>query len=248
MQSSALIIASERNAPNVRAMMVRGFVLALAAMMIPVAGSVRAEGEGKGPPPRPDDRGKGPRNGMFGRPPGGMDQSGWDQLSEEEKKTLRTAIEKVWETPDVSAAREKIMKAMGEMRTTLRTALEKTDPAAARVLEKVKTPFPWPTHRGAPPMPRPEDPNFARQATMRLGFEMMSIGKPEQREALRHLHERLMQLPAVKEAVAKLEAAPAGERIEAFKALREVYQKEREREITEFRSRHRDEQTPEEKK
>lgn len=212
-----------------------------------VAGTVRAE-EAGGPPPRPEDHGKGPRTGMFGRPPGGMDQSGWDQLSEEEKKTLRAAIEKVWETPDVAAAREKIMKVMGEMRTTLRTALEKTDPAAAKVLEKVKTPFPWPTHRGAPPMPRPEDPNFARQATMRLGFEMMSIGKPEQREALRHLHERLMQLPTVKEAVAKLEAAPVGERIEAFKAVRDVYQKEREREIADFRSRHRDEAPPAEKK
>lgn len=97
-------------------------------------------------------------------------------------------------------------------------------------------------------MPRPEDPNFARQATMRLGFEMMSIGKPEQREALRHLHERLMQLPTVKEAVAKLEAAPVGERIEAFKAVRDVYQKEREREIADFRSRHRDEAPPAEKK
>lgn len=173
-----------------------------------------------------------------------MDPSGWDQLTDEEKKTLRDAIEKVWDKPEVAASREKIMKAMGEMRTTLRTALEQTDPQAAKVLEKVKTPFPWPTHRGAPPMPRPEDPNFARQATMRLGFEMMSAGKPEQREALRHLHERLMQLPSVKAAVEKLEAAPVGERIEAFKAVRDAYQKEREREFAEFRARHRDAPSP----
>ena len=204
------------------------------------------------PPPKPpgDEHGKpprgpgGPRFGMGG----GMRESGWDQLNEDEKKKLREAIDKVWDTAEVAASRDKIMKATEEMRTTLRTALEKSDPDAAKIMAKVKTPFPWPSHRGPPPMPNPEDPNFPRMATMRLGFEMLSIAKPEQREAMRHLHERLVELPSVKDAAAKLEAAPISGRMEAFKMLRETYQKEREREIAEYRARRRDSAPEEDKK
>jgi hypothetical protein len=49
------------------------------------------------------------------------------------------------------------------------------------------------------------------------------------------LHERVLLLEPVKAAMAKLEAAPVGERMEALKTLREVYKKEVEREISEFR-------------
>lgn len=213
-------------------------VAALSAQEPPLP---KPPGDEHGKPPRGPG---GPRFGMGG----GMRESGWDQLNEDEKKKLREAIDKVWDTAEVTASRDKIMKATEEMRTTLRTALEKSDPDAAKIMAKVKTPFPWPSHRGPPPMPNPEDPNFPRMATMRLGFEMLSIAKPEQREAMRHLHERLVELPSVKDAAAKLEAAPISGRMEAFKMLRETYQKEREREIAEYRARRRDSAPEEDKK
>jgi len=55
-------------------------------------------------------------------------------------------------------------------------------------------------------------------------------------------------LPSVKDAAAKLEAAPISGRMEAFKMLRETYQKEREREIAEYRARRRDSAPEEDKK
>jgi len=252
MSSSALPVAKFTIASTVPAIMVRGLSMMFGVVLTLGAAALSAQ---EPPPPKPpgDEHGKpprgpggpgGPRFGMGG----GMRDSGWDQLSDAEKKTLRDAIDKVWDTAEVAASRDKIMKATEEMRSTLRTALEKSDPDAAKILAKVKTPFPWPSHRGPPPMPNPEDPNFPRLAAMRLGFEMLSIAKPEQRDALRHLHERLVQLPSVKEAIANLDSAPVAGRMEAFKRLRDAYQKERDREIAEYRARRRDNAQEEDKK
>ena len=160
-----------------------------------------------------------------------------DQLSEDERHRLRTAVEKVWENPEVAAARERVMKANEEFRGTLRDALQKDDPEVVKILEKVKAPLPWEQHRGPPQMPGPEDPNFPRMAANRLGFEMMTFLKPEQRAAFRKLHERVIDLPSVKEAIHKVQSAPADGRPEAFKNLHEVYRRECEREIAEFRQR-----------
>lgn len=221
--------------------MSRGLVLMLTFVL---CASTRLVLSADGEPPkpqRPDEFHKpdhGPAGQRFGIPPGAMKDSGWDQLTDDEKKKLRSALEKVWDAPEVSAAREKIMKATEEMRSTLREALQKNDPEAAKIMEKVKMPFPMQQHRGPPPLPKPEDPNFPRLAAMRLGFEMMAFAKPEQRDAFRHLHERVIELPPVKEAIKKLEAAPVGERLDAFKSLREVYKKECEREIADYRARH----------
>jgi hypothetical protein len=239
MQTPALPVAIPRNPPTLSAIMVRGF---LSMLFLALCGSslVTLAADGDPVKPRYDEPGRperGPGGKGFGMPPGGMRDTGWDQLTETEKKRLREALDKVWESPEVAAAREKIMKATEEMRGTLRMALEKNDPEAAKIMAKVKTPFPWPSHRGPPPLPKPEDPNFSRLAAMRLGFEMMSMAKPEQREALRHLHERVVELPAVKAAITKIESAPVGERLEAFKAMRDIYKKECEREIADFKAR-----------
>jgi hypothetical protein len=239
MQTPALLVAIPRNPPTLSAIMVRGF-LSMLFLALCSSAIVAFAAEGEPVKPRPDEPGRperGPGGKGFGMPPGGMRDTGWDQLTEVEKKRLREALDKVWESPEVAAAREKIMKATEEMRGTIRTALEKNDPEAAKIMAKVKTPFPWPSHRGPPPLPKPEDPNFSRLAAMRLGFEMMSMAKPEQREALRHLHERVVELPAVKEAIAKIESAPVGERLEAFKAMRDIYKKECDREIADFKAR-----------
>jgi hypothetical protein len=68
-----------------------------------------------------------------------------------------------------------------------------------------------------------------------MGFEFFGFGKPEQRDAMRKLHERVMQLEPVKQAISSLEAAPVGGRLNGYKALREAYKKEVEREIGEYR-------------
>lgn len=233
-------IAKPRNESTLPLFMVRTLVIALAS--VTVTHSLPALAQGEPPPPksRPDEHGKGfgPSGGgpRFGFPGGGPT----DSLNEEEKKALRSAVEKVWNDAEIVAARERIMKANEELRTALRTALQKSDPDVVRILEKVKNVMPWDQHRGPPRLPRPEDPNFPRMAAARLGMEMMFMAKPEQRDAFRHLHERLVNLPVVKEAIAKIESVPVEGRWDAYKSLREIYKKECERSIAEFRAKHPD--------
>ncbi len=213
------------------------FMLGLLAMP-----GVQAADPPPGPPPaRPEEHGgkgpRGPGNGGGGNrfDFGGRKGDDMDQLSEDEKHRLRAALEKVWSRPEVSAARERVIKANEDFRSTLRDTLQKDDPDVVKILEKVKTPMPWEQHRGPPPMPRADDPNFPRLALHRLGFEMMTFARPEQRQAFRHLHERVIEMPAVKEAIQKVQSTPPEGRIEAFKTLRDVYRKECEQQIAEFR-------------
>lgn len=236
------LIANPRIPATFAPMWFRGFVLMPVLAVFAGAGvALSADDPPPPPPPKPDEvnklpwqRGEGGRGFGFGGGPGRSGQ-GMEGLSEDEKKRLRTAVEKVWSNPEVAAARERIMKANEELRTTLREALQKSDPEVVPILEKVKSPVPWEQHRNPPPLPRPEDPNFPRLATARLGFELMAFAKPEQREALRHLHEKVVELPEVKQAITKVQEAPAEGRMEAFKALRDVYKRECERAIADYR-------------
>ncbi|MDB6137736.1 MAG: hypothetical protein JWO94_808 [Verrucomicrobiaceae bacterium] len=236
-------VANPHFPATLAAMLLRGFVLVPALVLF--VGARAAFCEDGAPPPRPpqkpEDQGKPPHGGPggpghgFGFGGGMMKGEGMDRLSEDEKKRLRAAVEKVWENPEVAAARERIIKANAELRTTLREALQKSDPDVVAILEKVKSPAPWEQHHSPPPMPRPEDPDFPRQATARLGFEMMSFARPEQREAFRHLHERVLEQPGVKQAISRLQEAPQDGRMEAFKNLRDVYKHECEGAIAEYR-------------
>ena len=217
----------------------RGFLL-VPVLALSAGARVALSADDHPPPPaKQEDRGGQP--GQRGAPgahlgfPGGKTEDGMDQLSEDERHRLRAAVEKVWANPEVTAARERIMKANEEFRGTLREALQKSDPEVVKILEKVKTPMPWEQRRGPPPMPRADDPNFPRMAAARLGFEMMSFLRPEQRQSFRHLHERVIELPAVKEAISKVQTATPEGRPEAFKNLHQVYRKECEREVAEFR-------------
>ncbi len=249
-------VANPRNPAIFAPMWLRGFVLVPVLALVAGAGVALSADNPPSPPPPPkaEDSDRPPRGHGGGpdRPPGEgnhggpgapgrgygggmMKGEGMDRLSEDEKKRLRSAVEKVWGNPEVAAARERIMKANEELRTTLREALQKSDPEVVPILEKVKSPVPWEQHRSQPPLPRPDDPNFPRLATTRLGMEMMAFAKPEQREALRHLHERVVELPEVKQAIAKVQDAPPEGRMEAFKNLRDVYKHECERAIANFR-------------
>lgn len=156
---------------------------------------------------------------------------GFEKLSEEERTKVRAAFEKAWQRPEVIEAREVAMKANEEMRERLRKAVQEIDPEVAKILEKVKPPFPM-DQKGLPEMPKPDSPEFARMAGVRLGAEMMAMSRPERRDETRRFHDRILQSPRVKEALTKLEQMPPAERLEGFRRLREVY-----REITgeEFR-------------
>lgn len=201
------------------------------------------------PPPRGDhgehrpgsdakDKGKGPF-GMFHGGPGGD----FDKLSEAERTRVREAMNQAWSKPEMEAARDKFMKASQEFREVLRQTLQGIDPEVVKILEKVKPPMPW-EMRSSPPALRPEDPEFVQHAVARLGFEMQAFGKPDQREALRHLHDRVVELPVIKALVDKLQAAPIGERMAMFKTLRDAYKQEVEREISDFRKKREKEGKP----
>ena len=249
-------VAKPENPANLVSMSLRCLILVpVLALSLGICSPVSAEGPPPPPPPKPEEgnrppwqrggpNGPGGQGGMgghgfgFGGPMNNRDRGqGMENLSETEKKRLREAVEKVWSNPEVAAAREKIMKANEELRAALREAVKKNDPEVVAIMEKVKTQFPWDQRRGPPPLPRSDDPDFPNQAIARLGLEMMTFAKPEQREAMRHLHERVLELPGVKDAVSKLRMASNEGRPEAFKALRDVYKHECEKAIEEFRRR-----------
>lgn len=187
---------------------------------------------GEGAPHRADGERRGPPGGPGMMPGKGRQHfSGFEKLSEEERTKVRAAFEKAWKRPEVIESRDKAMQANEEMRERLRKAVQEIDPEVAKILEKVKPPFPM-DQKGLPEMPKPDSPEFARMAGVRLGAEMMAMSRPERRDDTRRFHERIMQMPRVKEALAKLEQLPPAERMAGFKKLRDVY-----REITgeEFR-------------
>ena len=221
----------------------RPLVLILALVTVAVA---QSEGDKPtSPPPPPPRDGEGPpyRDGEhrgpgmmpgIGKPPRGFD--GFEKLSEAEKLKVRAAFERAWQRPEVIEARDKALRVNEEMRKTLHTALKEIDPEVVAILEKIKPQFPM-DQRGLPEMPRPDSPQFAHMAAIRLGAELQSISRPERRDETRGFHERLLQLPRVKEALAKLDALPPAERIEAFKKFREIYREAAGQEFMKFRER-----------
>ncbi len=185
-----------------------------------------SEGRHKGPPP---PNGKDGRRfggfGMspFGRGPGPGHDNDFDKLSEPEKKKVRAALEAAWKTAEVDAARERVMKANDDFRNAMRVAVEKADPEAAKILEKIRPPSPWDLMKDRVRLPRPDEPHFVEAAIGRLAMELYNFSKPEHRDAARKLHERVMQQPDILAAVEKMKSASGDERMVAFKALAELY-------------------------
>jgi len=183
------------------------------------------DGPSSPPPSKPGERPpyrEGERRGPpgMGKPQRGFD--GFEKLSEAEKQKVRAAFEKAWQRPEVIKARDEAMKANEDLRNTLHGALKEIDPEVVGILEKIKPPFPM-DQRGLPEMPKPESPEFGRMAAIRLGAEMLAVSKPERREETRRFHDRILQLPRVKEALARLEQLPPEQRMAAFQRLRDVY-------------------------
>jgi hypothetical protein len=211
----------------------RPLVLLFALVAAAVA---QSEGDKPAPPPPKPDDGPSHHDGQRRGPPGMGRQRGFDgfeKLSEAEKLKVRAAFEKAWQRPEVIEARDKALRVNEEMRNTLHTALKEIDPEVVGILEKIKPQFPM-DQRGLPEMPKPDSPEFGRMAAVRLGAELLAISRPERREETRRFHERLLQLPLVKQALAKLDELPPDQRIEAFKKLRDTYREAARQEFMKF--------------
>jgi hypothetical protein len=225
------------------------------ALMISASSPALAQGQpgpGSPPPPRFDRDG---REGRDGRPfgskgpfdagPGGPGRGGpgrgddFSQLNEAERQRVRAALEKAWRTPEVEAARDRLMKANHEFRETIRQVIEKDDTEAAKILSRIKPPTPWDVAKDRMRMPRPEDPHFADAAIGRLAMELHNFSKPEHREAARTLHAKVMDSTGMVEAVKQLRAAPPSERMAIFKAMADDYRKAVEKEVAHLRQKFR---------
>ena len=201
----------------------------------------RAQTPGERPPPPPPGSKDGRMFGGFGRghfgPPGGRD-SDFAKLTEEERTQVRKALEEAWKTPEVESARDRLMKANEDFRKAMQSAVEKTDPAAAKILAKIRPPTPWDVVRDRVRLPRPEDPKFVEAAVGRLAMELYNFAKPEHRDAARKLHDRVIEFPSVKSAIEAMRAAEPPKRMEAFKKLAEEYKKQVDAEVASLKKKY----------
>jgi len=170
---------------------------------------------------RGDRRGVGDHFGPGGRPP--MFGEGFEKLSEDQKSRVREALGKAWGRPEVSVARDRMMKANEEMREAIHSALKEIDPEIATLLASMRGPEPRGGRGEMPKMPDAESPDFPGAVVRRLEMELLAFSPPERREEARKLHERLLESPEIREAVEKLNAAPVRDRVAAMEILRRVY-------------------------
>ncbi len=168
------------------------------------------------------DRGdwRGGMSGFGGRPP--MRHDGFDKLPDDEKKRVREALDKVWSRPEVIEAKDKAMRANEEMRDTIRESLKKIDPEAAAILAKIE-PKDHFDPRELPKLPATDSTDFPRIMVQRLGMELLSFSRPERRDEVRKLHERVVADPKVREAIIRVEGTTGEERVQAVQSLRESY-------------------------
>lgn len=154
-------------------------------------------------------------------------------MPEDQKQRVRAAFEKAWERPEVTEARERLMKANEEYRKILHEALAQVDPEAAKIIETRKASM----GPGLPgKMPDVKDPEFVGKALQRLRMDFPPGGQGEHRDwPMSRIHEKLMQTPAVAEAVKQLQQAEPEKRMEAWEKLRKIYQAAIKSEFTRMR-------------
>jgi|GEM_PF-4399196 len=147
---------------------------------------------------------------------GGRDRDPFRHLTDEQRKKVREAFEKVWASPEVIDAREKLRVANDEYRKVMQEALAKADPEVAELLEKNR---PKP-----PPWPDKNDPEFAAKVIERL---LSGPGpEPIRDQRFRERLEKILDHPAVAELVAKLKQATPEQRMIIAEELRERFFKQ----------------------
>lgn len=167
-------------------------------------------------PPRPEWRGG---FGGIGRPPR---NDGFDKLPEAERRKVREALDRVWNRPEVIAARDEAMRANDAMRRVIREALQKTNPEATAILARLEPREGFDPSK-LPPLPPPESSEFPKAVVARMASELQAFSRPERREESRQMHERVMAQPALREALEHLKTRQGEARIEALHALRKAY-------------------------
>ncbi len=184
-------------------------------------------------PDKPDkpnrDHTHGSRPGFGGSGGSGMMSHGdrehfdiFKDMPEEQKQKVRAAFEKAWKNPGVTEARERLMAANEEYRKILQKALAEADPEVVKILENRK-PSMGPGGPGMMgKMPDASDPDFANKVLQRLKME--SPQGDHRESPMSRMHEKVMQAPAVVDAVKQLQQAEPAKRMEAWEKLREVYQ------------------------
>lgn len=183
-------------------------------------------GIGGNPPPsgerprNPEDRGRGPRppgerdrrfEGENGPMRGGRGGDMFRRLTEEERKRVREAFEKVWIRPEVEAAKGRLREANDEYRKAIDAALLAVDPEVVKILNRVRP--------VAPPLPERNDPEFARKMWFRLRTEGPFRGETGGEE----LNEKVLNHPVVSESLTKLYEASPEQRRRAWEEFRESY-------------------------
>ena len=154
---------------------------------------------------------------------GGDHHEGFSQLSEEQKKRVRKAMDQAWGRPEVKEARDRVMRANDDLRRTLSKVLLEIDPDLQPLLEKLRPSRSRDGRGSMGPLPDPKAPDFAKQTVRRLESELMTFTPMERREGARELHARILGLPRVKEVFAQLEQAPMEQRVEAAEKFRAAY-------------------------
>ncbi len=160
------------------------------------------------------------------------------KLPEAERAIARKALEDAWKTPEVEAARDRLMQANEDFRKTIQEAVKKSNPEAARILAKIRPPSTMDIMRDRFRLPPPDDPRFADVAVARLGMELYNFAKPEHRDAVDKLHERVIALPSVAAAISLLRASTGESRMEAFKKLAAEYKLQVDLQVTELKKKH----------
>ena len=227
--------------PKVTLMNREAFLAAFCAFLLVGAWSAQAQ---EPPPPPPEFPKEGPgkpgREGgeKDGRHPGtrggsgmsggyqrgGMPGDMFKELPEAERQRVRAAFEEAWNEPEVVSARERLGKANDEYRAALHAALEKKDPEVVRILEKSRPPMPF----GGPPMlarmPDTSEADFPRKAVIRLGIELQMWARSWHLDfPTSGLHDRILQIPAVRDAIKRMQDVPVEQRGDAWKQLRDAY-------------------------
>lgn len=213
-------------------------ILAVSSALAAFAVSVLAEpprAPASGPPKDFSRGGGGERRGPYagmGRPP--IHHDAFDRLPEPEKQKLRKALERVWSRPEVMAARDRVMKANEDLRDAIHSGLQAIDPEAAAIVERIRPPDHF-DPRKLPELPPPDSDEFPRAAVKRLEMETIAFARPEHRDESQKLHEKVIGLPAFKEAMTRAQQSRGEARIDAIRQLRDRY---RELLLGEFRANH----------
>lgn len=156
----------------------------------------------------------------FGRPP--MRHDGFDKLPEADRQKVRDALDKVWNLPEVIAARDEAMLANEKMRDAIRENLKKHHPEAAEIVARTEPREPF-DPRHLPPLPPSDAEDFPSALVERMGSELVAFARPERREETRIMHLRIMEKTELREALALLKKTRGEERIQAMHALRKAY-------------------------